>query len=305
MSRRLAALNFLLRHAARPLIAGTRTPGRARSDLALAAWALFRMPRGAAMRELVLGGVPVLEIAPPSAAGAAILYFHGGGYIAGSPRTHRGMLARLALLSGIRVLAPAYRLAPEAPAPAAFEDAVRVWRHLAVAAATPARTVIGGDSAGGGLALALLAEATRLGLPPAGAFAFAPWTDLALTGASIVRNAATDVLLPAARIAELQGMVLAGMPAGDPRVSPLCADFTGAPPVYLQVGDGEILCDDTLRMAERLRGQGVEVRVDRWRDVPHVFQIFDGWIPEAREALGRAAAFARARLRTPTPGSGS
>lgn len=310
MSRRLAALNFGLRTLARPMLRRTKTPEAARREFEISARILFCDPPGlvAARRSVPGPGgpVPVTRIAAgPVAEDAAVLYFHGGGYVAGSPRTHRAMLGRLAALSGVAVHAADYRLAPAAPAPAAFEDAVAAWEALAGEGLAPGRIVIGGDSAGGGLALALLAELCRRHTPPAGAFAFAPWTDLALTGPSLAANAETDVLLPRSRVEELVGVVLAGLDPRDARVSPLYADYPGAPPVYLQASEVEILRDDTLRMAERLRQAGGVATVDLWPDPPHVWHLFGGWLPEAQDALARAARFVADRLRPPPPPAGS
>jgi acetyl esterase/lipase len=131
---------------------------------------------------------------------------------------------------------------------------------------------------------------------PAGLFAFSPWTDLTLGGRSLKSNAASDVILPVERIEELRALVSPDGSMDDPRLSPLFATFTGAPPVYLQASKTEILLDDTLRMEERMRESGVDIRVDLWPDAPHVWQLFRGWLPEADNALERAATFARERL---------
>jgi acetyl esterase/lipase len=232
-----------------------------------------------------------------------ILYLHGGGYVAGSPATHRAMLARLSLLAGVPVLAPDYRLAPENPFPAALEDAAKAWQHLYDAGYDPEHIVVGGDSAGGGLAFALVSRLCRAGTPPAGAFAFSSWTDLAGRSPSVQENARIDPLLPAARLTEVAQMYLQGHPATDPEASPVLADFPSPPPVLLQHSQTEILRDDTLRLADRLRGFGGTVTVQGWPTPPHVWQIFDGWVPEARAALAQAATFVRAALRPERPPS--
>jgi acetyl esterase/lipase len=165
----------------------------------------------------------------------------------------------------------------------------------------PGRIVLGGDSAGGGIALALLARLCARGTPPGGLYAFSPWVDLTLSGASMAENAAADPLLPAARIGELVAAIRGALPADDPRLSPLFAAFPGAPPVLLQAGQSEILRDDTLRMIARLEAEGAEVRLRLWPDTPHVVQIFGDWLPEAREGRAEAAAFVRERLQTVAP----
>ena len=297
-SLRLVVVNLVLRAAVRPLLARTRSPVAARRELELACRIFLHGPRHSE-REVDLGGVPTLEVRPKRVTGdGAILYLHGGGYVAGSPRTHRAMAARLADLTGRRVLLPDYRLAPEHPFPAAFEDAVRAARAL-----KGTSFVIGGDSAGGGLALSVRA-ALDPEEAPRGVFAFSPWTDLTLTGASLRDNAARDCLLPADRAGELVGLVLAHADPADPRVSPLFAR-AGGTPVLLQVSESEILRDDTLRLADRLHEAGTDVVVETWPDAPHVWQMLDGWVPEAREALRHVAAFIEASLTPPRSGSGN
>jgi acetyl esterase/lipase len=154
--------------------------------------------------------------------------------------------------------------------------------------------ILGGDSAGGGLALALLGEVLRQGLPvPRGCFALSPLTDLTFSGQSLRSNAASDVMLPAGRAAEMAQIYLQGATADDPRASPLFADFTGAPPVWLCAGDTEILLDDTRRMAARLRAQGATVTEIIEHDLPHVWPYFHTLLPEARETLHALAAWIR------------
>ena len=302
MSLRLAALNRICRGVIKPVLRRTKEPAAARRDLELVCRLFLHGPRHTA-RQLSLNGISTLEISPPKPRpDAAIFYLHGGGYVAGSPRTHRPMMARLAAMTGVRVYRPDYRLAPEHPCPAAFDDALAAWQGLP----GPGRIILGGDSAGGGLALALLAHLIKQNETRVqGAFAFSPWTDLALTGTSLDENAARDVLLPVDRITELVGMVVGGTDPHDPRISPFYADFTGAPPVYLQVGETEILRDDTLRLVSKLVEQGVAATADTWPDAPHVWQMLDGWVPESRAALSRVAAFVETRLSPPPPRPGN
>jgi acetyl esterase/lipase len=153
--------------------------------------------------------------------------------------------------------------------------------------------VLAGDSAGGGLALALLADLCSRGLAPAGLFAFSPWTDLTMTGASLKENADRDPLLPVDRLREAVSMVLGTFDAGDPRVSPVYAEFIKPPPVLLQVGQEEILLDDSRRMAFSLRRAGGMVKIDEWTDCPHVWQMLEAFLPEAQAALSDVAIFVR------------
>ena len=310
-SLRLGALNLVLRLAVKPRLAWLKEPEAARRELTLAARFGFRAPPYSLW---LPGRVPgpagdlaVLRISSGAVdRRRVILYLHGGAYVAGSPDTHRAMLARLSLLSGVPVLAPDYRLAPEHAFPAALEDAAAAWRHLYDAGYDPEHIVIGGDSAGGGLAFALLSRLCRAGTPPAAAFAFSPWVDLTGRSPSLVDNARADPLLPVARLAEVAEMYLHGHPSDDPEASPVMATYPAPPPVLLQHAQTEILRDDTLRLADRLRSFGGVVTVESWPSAPHVWHLADGWVPEARDALGRAAAFVRAALRPePPPSAGS
>lgn len=275
MSLRLRVLNRYLRAVEKPLLE-RGDPEEIRRKFEVKATWLFPQPPGTTYEPGTLGGVPVLWARAPGARrDATLFYLHGGGYVYGSSRSHRKMLARLSQLTGWQACLVDYRLAPEHPFPAQFEDALAAFGALD----TPA--VIGGDSAGGGLALSLHA-ATRDAL---GCFALSPLTDLTFSGASFHRNAARDVLLPVSRVAELTDMVMRGAPAADPRISPLFADFTGAAPVWLCAGDTEVLLDDTRRMAEALDRQGVPVTAVIEPDHPHIWPYFQGHIPEAMQTL--------------------
>lgn len=289
-SLRLRLLNAVLRGAVKPKLARTVGPADARADLERAARLFFRTPPGTAF--VPSGWMPGAWIwNGPFRRDAAVLYLHGGGYIAGSPRTHRGMLGRLARKSGLQVFAPDYRLAPEHPFPAALDDALAAWDGLLARGYAPERIAIAGDSAGGGLALALLSVLCRRGTPPAAAAAISPWTDLTLGGASMTANADADALLPAIRIEEVRDFYLAGRDPRDPRASPLFADFPSVCPILFQVGSEEILRDDTLRLAARLQAEGAQVEVADLGPAPHVVHIFDGYAPEARAATTQVAAF--------------
>lgn len=313
MSRRLALLSFLLRHAARPRLARVTDPAAARADFARTARWLFRPPPLSAMLPGAVRGeredapaIPGLWVSCGKVhPRRVILYLHGGGFLTGAPETHAPMVARLSKLSGLRAFVPAYRLAPEHPAPAALEDARAAWEGLIALGYAPERIVLAGDSAGGGLAFALLAELCAGRTPPRFVLGLAPWVDLTGRAASLAVNETRDSLLPARRFGELAGLYAGSIPREDPRVSPLFAAFPGAPPVLLQVSDDEILRDDSLRLARRLKEFGGEVTVQRWAHAPHVFQIFDGWVPEAREALSAAAEAIRAAFSPPHRSGGN
>lgn len=282
-------LNAWLRWREKPYLARVTEPEELRRGFELRARVYFHAPRGTEKRRLTVGGRPGLEVRAGGES-PVVLWFHGGAYVFGSPATHAAMLARLCRETGGRAILPDYRKAPEHPFPAALEDAEAAWRDLLAGGADPAQIIVGGDSAGGGLALALLGVLLAKGGPlPAGLVAFSPVTDLTWSGESVRRNVAADVLLPAERAQEMAARYLGTADPRDPRASPLYADFTGAPPVYLTAGDTEILLDDTTRMAERLRAQGVAVTVEDARDLPHVWPIFHNALPEARATLRRVA----------------
>ncbi len=266
-----------------------------------------RMPFGAKLNagwrirtetRFPLRGDWIEPIAPSAAPDTPrILYLHGGAYVAMSPTTHRSLTSRLAGWSNTRLFALDYRLAPEHRFPAAIEDAVAAY-HALLASGTPAsRIVVAGDSAGGGLTLALLLALRDAGDPlPAAAVVFSPWTDLAATGRSIVENDAADPLLFGRWVGRQAHYYLGDTPATDPLASPLYADLTGLPPLLIQVSDCEVLLDDSRRLAESARRAGVGVTLRTYHGVTHGWQMFAAVLPEARTALREACDYIRSRL---------
>lgn len=240
-----------------------------------------------------LGGVAARRVATPtSLADRHILFLHGGGYVTGSPELYRHITWRIAAAARARVWAIDYRLAPEHPFPAALDDACAAWRGLLGEGADPQRIAIIGDSAGGGLALALSLKLRDAGGPlPAAIIALSPWTDLALTGASLRLNADADPMQNAADLPFLAGQYLAGADPRTPYASPLYGDPAGLPPSLIQVGSDEILRDDAVRMADRMRAAGCTVELEIWRRMPHVWHSFASVMPEARRAIARIGAF--------------
>ncbi|WP_238365928.1 alpha/beta hydrolase [Mesobacterium pallidum] len=222
-----------------------------------------------------------------------ILHLHGGGYVVGSPETHRRVAARLSRMAKRRVFLPSYRRAPEDPLPAAFDDAVAAHAHLLRIGYAPRDIVIGGDSAGGGLALSLLSHLCETGQRPAGLYAWSPFCDQTFSGASVQENGETDHFFPGRRVHELPKLILGQLKQDDPRASPLNARYDAPPPVLLQVSRSEILRDDAFRMAEKLRAAGGDVTLQSWEGAPHVWQFFQGYFPEAREAVQLTADFVR------------
>jgi acetyl esterase/lipase len=226
-----------------------------------------------------------------------ILYLHGGGYVAMSPQSHRPITTRLAVWSEASLFALDYRLAPEHKFPAALEDAIAAYRALVAAGTAPGRIIVAGDSAGGGLALALLVALRDAGdRMPAGGVLFSPWTDLAATGQSIIANDAMDPMFHGAWIAVTARLYLADTPATHPLASPVYADLTGLPPLLVQVSDTEVLLDDSRRVVENAHRAGVAATLRIFADLPHVWPLFARFLPEGRIALREAAAFIRTNL---------
>lgn len=229
-----------------------------------------------------------------------LLYLHGGGYIGCSPTTYRSITGGFAKL-GLSVFAPDYRLAPENPFPAAVEDALSVYRAL-LGVYRPEQMIIAGDSAGGGLALALVLAAREASLPlPAGVILFSPWTDLAITGDSIKQNSKRESLLVGERIGEVAALYLGNADPKTPTASPLYGDLAGLPPVLIQVSEREILLDDAVRVADKIKAANGRVELQIWQNLPHVWQISQVFLPEARKALQQAFNFASRTLASPPP----
>jgi epsilon-lactone hydrolase len=262
-------------------------------------WLIPGPPRGTQAIRLDAGGVKAVRVVTrQSLEERHILYLHGGGYVMGSPAHYRDFIWRIARVTSARVLCPYYRLAPEHPFPAALDDAVRAYCWLLAQGAAPRRLVIMGDSAGGGLALATLLRLRDEGLPlPAAAVALSPWTDLALTGGSIRGNAGTDLTLKFERAASFARHYLAGADPRHPYASPLYGDPAGLPAALIQVGSGEILRDDSVRMADKLRAAGSAVDIEIWPRMPHVWQLYARVLPEARRAIARIGAFVQREMR--------
>lgn len=227
-----------------------------------------------------------------------ILYLPGGAYVLRMPHTHSGLVSRLCRLADARALMVYYRLAPEHPFPACLDDSVMAYRWLLAQDIAPERIVIAGDSAGGGLALSTLLALRDQGLPlPACAYLLSPLLDASDSAASRWKNAASDAALPAAHQRKLnpRALIMGDLAIDDPKVSPLFGEYHGLPPVYIQVSDSEMLLDDSLRLARRGHTYQVEVKVDIWRKVPHVWQAF-AFLPESRDALAKAAGFIREKI---------
>lgn len=221
-----------------------------------------------------------------------VLYLHGGGYVSGSPATHLAITAQLAREAGARLFALDYRLAPEHPFPAALEDAwAAYWWLLTEQHVAPSQIVVAGDSAGGGLTLALLLALRDAGMPlPAGAVGLSPWLDLTLSGATLTTNAGTDYLNRDILRASAQ-MYSHGHALDEPLLSPLYADLRGLPPLLLQAGGAEMLLDDSRRFAARAREAGVAVELAIYPHMVHVWHFTWRIEPQARQALAQIGRF--------------
>ena len=241
---------------------------------------------------------PAEWLTPPGVrTDAVVLYLHGGGYVIGSPRSHRHLAAAIARAAGTRALLLDYRLAPEHPFPAALEDAVAAYQWLLRDGISPTRVVVAGDSAGGGLTVATLLALRDRGLPrPAAGVCISPWVDLTNSAASYVSKAAVDPIVTLESIAMLtQAYIGTGDPK-QPLVSPLYADLRGLPPLLVQVGSDEVLVDDAVGLGARARAAGVDVTVHEWPAMIHVWHWFLPMLDEAEQAIGEIAAFVKARL---------
>ena len=227
-----------------------------------------------------------------SAADRVVLYLHGGAYVAGSPGTHRGLAAAFVQTARARVALPDYRLAPEHRFPAAVDDGLATYRWLLQQGVDPARTAFAGDSAGGGLAVAVALAARDVGLPlPAGLALISPWVDLTGSGDSVVDNDETDIWLDGSLVAPAGRMYAPDDPA-HPLASPLFADLHGLPPMLVHVGTHEVLLDDARRLVARARAHGVEASLGEFDGLWHVFQAVPG-IPEGTRSLRELGAFVR------------
>lgn len=259
---------------------------------------IFQTPEDVRCEPAQADGVPVeWVVAPGASEDRVILYLHGGGYAIGSLTTHRELVSRLSRAAGARALSVGYRLAPEHPHPAALEDSMAAYRWLLAGGTDPARIAIGGDSAGGGLAIATLAALRDAGEPlPGAAVCLSPWVDLEGTGESMTANAEIDPVVEPERIEMMAKLYLGDLPPRTPLASPLYADLSGLPPMLIQVGTAEVLLDDSTRLAERARAQGVDIVLEPWEDMIHVWPFFAAMLPEGRQAIERIGEFIRRHI---------
>jgi acetyl esterase/lipase len=251
------------------------------------------------------GGIAAEWIAAEGADSERMIYWlHGGGYCIGSINTHRALLGSISAASGARALAIDYRLAPEDPFPAAVEDAVSGYLWLLSTGAEPAQVVIGGDSAGGGLAMATLIALRESGKPlPAGAVCISPWTDMTMTGDSLDSKAEADPMITVDGITRVRDAYVGSSDPQGPLTSPIYADLSGLPPLLIQVGENEVLLSDSTRLAERAEAVGVDVTLEVWPDMIHVWHFFAAMLPEGQQAIDGIGAWVKERLGAPVTAS--
>ena len=260
---------------------------------------LYPVPDDVLVTEVNAGGVPAHWLAAPGAdAGRVLLFLHGGGFEFGSVRSDGELAARLGRASGMRVLFPEYRLAPEHPFPAAIDDVLAAWRWLRSGQALGARSIaVAGDSAGGGLAVALLVATRDAGEAlPAAAVLMSPTVDLTSSGASMTERADQDPISTPAMLRQFASDYLAGADPETPLASPLFAQLAGLPPLLVQVGTADLLLSDSERLAAAAAEAGVDVTLEIGEGLPHVYQLMLG-TPEAAEATERIGKFLRVRVR--------
>jgi acetyl esterase/lipase len=255
-------------------------------------------PEGVTCEPVDAGGVAAIWAIPEDAAAdRAVEYLHGGGYVMGSADIYQRFTGHLANAIGCRVLSVDYGLAPEHPHPGPVTDSVQVYRWLLDQGYRPEHLAISGDSAGGGLTLATVLKLAVDGLPqPAAAVPLSPWTDMEGLGESMQTNAGRDLLIKPDEIKGMADLFLAGNDPRDPLASPVHGNYAGVCALYIQVGGDETLLDDARQVAEQAKSDGVDVRIDVFPEMQHVFQMAAGHLPEADDAVARIGAYLRPRL---------
>jgi len=253
------------------------------------------LPEGTYVEPVDVDGVPAAWIRPPDAdAERALLYLHGGNYMLGSLKSHRDLVARLAAATGMRSLLLDYHLAPEHVFPAALDDALTAYRWLLANGTKPEHLVLAGDSAGGGLILALLQVVRDKSMPmPAGAALFSPWTDLVGTVESRTTRETADPTFTGEAINALARFYAGTQDAHCPLISPINADMHGFPPLRIDVGHDEVFLDDSLQVADHAKAAHVPIELTVWEGMWHVFQLFSSILPEGQQSLEKMGTFLR------------
>jgi acetyl esterase/lipase len=253
---------------------------------------LSRVPRERMQRKFpklafgdhAAGGLAIESVCAVESPARAILYLHGGAFFMGSPASYRNRAMRLSYRCHAEVFVPAYRLAPEHPYPAAFDDALAAWRYVK-ALRRDEPIFVAGDSAGGGLGLSLLVKLRDLGLPmPNGAFLLSPWTDLTVSGPSVDGNRGKDLWFTRRHLETWAGYYVGRADARSPYLSPVFADLSGLPPLFILVGENELLLDDALRVRDAAKSAGTDARVLVGEGMQHDWPLTLPWLDESRLA---------------------
>ncbi|MGR9089961.1 MAG: alpha/beta hydrolase [Gammaproteobacteria bacterium] len=280
-------------------IRGNRLPAGAQISVAKRRAAMetvaFRVESDIGVESVAVGELAAEWLRAPDITGAhTVLYLHGGGYVMGSCNTHRALGGALSRAAGAAVLLPEYRLAPEAPFPAAVDDAVAAYEWLLAQGHAPAHLAIAGDSAGGGLTVATLVALRDKSLSlPAAAVCISPWSDLTCNAGSYRTRAAADPMIAPEDIAEMASHYLQAADPETPLASPNFADLSSLPPLLIHVGRDEVLLDDALQLHERAQAAGVEATLEVWDDMIHVWHAFHPLLPQGRDGVARVGAFLR------------
>jgi acetyl esterase/lipase len=260
--------------------------------------ARFPTPADVRVEQQVLGDVPARKVSPPGVSSVrVILFFHGGGFVLGSAQSHQELLSRLARSAGCEGIAIDYRLAPEHPFPQGLEDCVGAYAWLLDRGFEPGHIVLAGDSAGGTFVVATMLAARERGLPlPACGVCWSGWYDLTASSASFATNAQRDYFVPPGFARAAPQLYLQGADIRSPLASPIFGDLRGLPPMFIQVGEPEVLVDDSRWLTRRLQDAGGKATLEVWDHMPHIWQFFGQILDEGREATDRAGAFARAHI---------
>jgi monoterpene epsilon-lactone hydrolase len=260
--------------------------------------ARFPLSNAVAVEHATYGGVPGRRILPPGVrADRVVLFFHGGGFVLGSAQSHQELLSRLAAAAHCSGIAIDYRLAPEHPFPQGLEDCLAAYTWLLRNGFAAERIALAGDSAGGTLVLSTMLAARERGLPlPACGVCWSGWYDLAASSPSFKTNAERDYFVPPGFASAAPQLYLQGADIRSPLASPIYGDLSGLPPIFIQVGEPEVLVDDSRWLARRLQEAGGQATLEVWNHMPHIWQFFGPMLDEGREATERAGAFIRARL---------
>jgi len=286
------ALEFSLRQTMRWVVSPMLTaamPVNVQRQLVSKVYLTSIPPRGCQFQDIQAEGMSITRVSHAEEPRGIVLYLHGGGYILGSPKTHRGLTGQLAKASNTMVIVPDYRLAPENPFPAALDDVENLYRALLDEGHPPTAISVAGDSAGGGLALALAIRLRDKGIPmPASLTMLSPWTDLSNDQ---LYSPEKEPLLTKSWIDKAASLYCGPESRSNPLVSPVYGDLSGLPPMLIQVGSEEILLNDSVRLAEVAKAAGCDVRLDIYNSLWHVFQVHAGQLDRATDALKEVAEF--------------